>query len=84
VILEYPENFKGEIQKITLVSMPCFFLCPPDGGTELEQKLTISLSGKVTYTSKEWSSPIPNPFSEGRWKKATTQKNKQRNCWKQL
>ena len=62
MILEYPENFKGEIQKITLVSMPCFFLCPPDGGTELEQKLTISIFGKVTYTSKEWSSPIPNPF----------------------
>lgn len=76
MILEYPENFKGEIQKITLVSMPCFFLCPPDGGTELEQKLTISLSGKVTYTSKEWSSPIPNPFSEGRWKKATLPKEK--------
>lgn len=74
MILEYPENFKGEIQKITLVSMPCFFLCPPDGGTELEQKLTINLSGKVTYTSKEWSSPIPNPFSEGRWKKATLPK----------
>ncbi|MDO4754767.1 MAG: hypothetical protein Q4A54_00335 [Parabacteroides sp.] len=76
MVLEYPENFRGEIQKITLVSMPCFFLCPPEGGTELEQKLTISLSGKITYTSKERSSPIPNPFSEGRWKKATLPKEK--------
>ena len=76
MILEYPENFRGEIQKITIVSTPCFFLCPPEGGTELEQKLTISISGKVTYTSKEWSTPIPNIFSEGRWRKASLPKEK--------
>lgn len=76
MVLEYPENFRGEIQKITLVSTPCFFLCPPEGGTELEQKLTISISGKVTYTSKEWSTPIPNIFSEGRWRKASLTKEK--------
>ena len=76
MVLECPENFRGEIQKITLVSTPCFFLCPPEGGTELEQKLTISISGKVTYTSKEWSTPIPNIFSEGRWRKASLPKEK--------
>lgn len=73
--MEYTENFRGEIQKITLVSMPCFYLCPPEGGTELEQKLTINISGQVTYTSKEWSRPVPTAFSEGRWRKATLPKD---------
>ena len=76
MVLEYPENFRGEIQKITLVSMPCFFLCPPEAGTELEQKLTINISGQVTYTSKEWARPVPTAFSEGRWRKATLPKDK--------
>ena len=71
MVLEYPENFVGEIEKITLVSMPCFYLCPPEDGVEVEQKLTINASGKVTYTSKEWTTPIPYQYSEGRWKKAT-------------
>lgn len=74
MILEYPEKFVGEIDKITLVSNPCFYLCPPDGGVEIEQKLTINSSGKVTYTSKEWTNPIPNRFSEGRWRKITLPK----------
>lgn len=74
VVIEYPEKFVGEIEKITLISMPCFYLCPPEGGIETEQKLTINASGKVTYTSKEWTTPIPNPYSEGRWKKATIEK----------
>lgn len=74
MVIEYPEKFVGEIEKITLVSIPCFFLCPPEGGIETEQKLTINASGKITYTSKEWTTPIPNPYSEGRWKKATISK----------
>jgi len=76
VVIEYPEKFVGEIEKITLVSMPCFYLCPPEGGIETEQKLTINSCGKITYTSKEWTTPIPNPYSEGRWKKATIEKEK--------
>jgi len=74
VIIEHPESFTGVIDKITLVSNPCFFICPPDGGAEIEQKLTISSSGKITYTSKEWTTPIPNRFSEGRWRKSTLPK----------
>lgn len=76
VVLEYPEKFIGEIDKITLVSSPCFYFGGRDGGVEIEQKLTINSSGKVTYTSKEWTNPIPLPipFSEGRWKKATLPK----------
>ena len=42
MVIEYPEKFVGEIEKITLVSMPCFYLCPPEGGIETEQKLTIN------------------------------------------
>lgn len=76
MILEYSQSFSGVIDKITLLSSPCFYLCPPDGGVEVEQKLTINSSGKVTYTSKEWSTPIPNRFSEGRWKKTTLSKEK--------
>lgn len=79
MVLEYPENFVGEIQKITLVSMPCFYLCPPDNGVETEQKLTISSSGKVTFTSKEWTMPIPNPTSGGKWRKATVSKEQAKN-----
>lgn len=74
MVLEYPENFVGEIEKITLVSLPCFYLCPPDNGVETEQKLTISSSGKITYTSKEWTVPIPDHISGGKWRKANVAK----------
>lgn len=67
---KYPKQFVGEIQKITLVSMPCFFCCPPIGGAaDEEQKLTISASGRVTYTSKAYFPPSCPPISEGKWKK---------------
>lgn len=79
MVLEYPENFVGEIEKITLVSMPCFYLCPPDNGVETEQKLTINSSGKVTFTSKEWTMPIPNPTSGGKWRKANVSKEQAKN-----
>lgn len=74
MVVEYPEKFLGEIDKITLVSSPCFYLGGRDGGIDIEQKLTINSSGKVTYTSKEWANPIPVGFNEGKWRKATLPK----------
>ena len=74
MIIEFPENFVGEIEKITIISSPCMDLCPVGGGYEYEQKLTINSSGKVTFTSKEWSNPFPVRISEGRWRKASLPK----------
>lgn len=54
MVLEYPEKFIGQVNKITLVSVPCFFDGPPICESDEEQKLTISSSGRVTYTSKTY------------------------------
>lgn len=64
------KNFFGEVQKITLVSMPCFFGCAPIcGEDDEEQRLTINATGKVTYTSKTYFPPSCPPTSEGKWKR---------------
>lgn len=69
MFLEYPEKFTGQVTKITLVSVPCFFDSLPIHGSDEEQKLTISSSGRVTYTSKTYVPYSVPPVSEGKWKK---------------
>lgn len=69
MITEYPEKFTGEIKKITIISTPCFFTEPPACGVDAEQKLTISSSGRVNYTSKSYVHRSIPPFSEGKWRK---------------
>lgn len=75
MISELPERFIGEVEKITIESYPYFFLCPPEVGTETEQKLTINSSGKVIFTSKEYTVPNSNAISSGKWKEAALQKD---------
>ena len=81
--------FRGTPIKITLESAPCFYLCPPEfEEIDVEQKLTISSSGRVTFTSKNpvhtlgvgkdnsASAPLTYSFSHstGRWMKTMLQK----------
>lgn len=69
MVLEYPKKFIGQVNKITLVSVPCFFDGPPICESDEEQKLTISSSGRITYTSKTYAPYSIPPVSEGKWKK---------------
>ena len=67
--------FVGKVEKITLVSMPCFYICPPKVGEDDEQKLTINKNGKVTFTSKFYQVLGICPMSYGRWGKTTLDKD---------
>ena len=81
--------FRGTPIKLTLESAPCFYFCPPEfEEKDIEQKLTISSSGRVTFTSKNpvhilgtdkdksASAPLPYSYSHttGRWMKTMLQK----------
>lgn len=65
--------FEGEVVKVTLESFPCYFCCPTTSGFEDEQKLTINISGRVTFTSKNFTMMRIN-YNEGRWIRAFLQK----------
>lgn len=69
MLFEYPEKFTGQVTKITLVSVPCFFDGLPIHGSDEEQKLTVSSSGRVTFTSKTFTPYSVPAVSEGKWKK---------------
>ena len=58
--------FRGTPTKITLESAPCFYFCPPHlcPDEDIEQKLTISKSGRVTFTSKN-TERFPIIYGEG-------------------
>lgn len=67
------DKFEGEAKKITLVSYPCYFLLPPDDDSPKTQKLTISASGQVSFSSTDFYFP-PAKMSRGEWRKMTLEK----------
>ena len=63
------ESFQGEAIKITLVSSSGYGPIYP--GSIKSQKLTINASGRVTYTTSEFTPDGPKKTSEGHWKRLT-------------
>ena len=68
-LLVHSMQYLGNIMGCTIISTPCFFTEPPACGVDAEQKLTISSSGRVNYTSKSYVHRSIPPFSEGKWRK---------------
>lgn len=67
------EGFEGTAKKITLVSNPCYFMLPPTDDSPKTQKLTITASGQVSFTSTDFYFP-PTKSSRGEWRKTTLEK----------
>lgn len=67
-------EFEGVAKKITLVSNPCYFMLPPADDSPKTQKLTISATGQVSFTSTDYCFP-PMKMSRGEWRKMTLEKS---------
>lgn len=74
MVLEFPPSFVGQVKKITLTSFSCYFDGLPEDNCDDRQKLTISASGGVTYTSKLYTLHKFPPVSEGKWLKMSLPK----------
>lgn len=61
--------FEGQIAKMTLVSEPSGFMAPTPASI-ISQKLSLSLKGRINYTSTDYTFP-PRRSNEGRWLKMT-------------
>lgn len=67
-------RFEGEVKKITLISNPCYFMLPSDDDSLKTQKLTISSTGQVSFSSTDFCFP-PAKISRGEWRKMTLKKS---------